>query len=931
MACAAFSIALGGCVRTVSPTVTATNPSDGETGVAVNRQITAVFSEEMDPATISATSFTLKRGTALVSGVVSYDGVTATFNPDADLLGNTLYTATVSASAGANLKFDTHEYHPERRRWIAGLLAGGLLAGILTRDPASSTLVEDFSWSFTTGALPDTTRPTVSSVLPVDGNTSAALDANLTVTFSEAMDAQTINGASFSVRRGELLVPGVVSFSGVTATFNPLLFLAPGVEYTASISNACEDLAGNALANEFTWSFTTSGLIDDSAPRVTFTAPSSGQTGVSLGGNLSASFSEPMEPATITTATFTLKAGSTVIPGTVNYSGLTAIFNPAASLNTNTNYTATISFEASDRSGNALGGDYVWSFTTGAVADGTPPAVLSTSPRDEATDVTLSRSIAVSFSEAVDPLTVNSTTFTLSDSTGPLSGNVSYIGFLAIFDPTTNLKANTRYTATITKQLADLAGNSPASDYAWQFTTGASQDTTAPTVTFTVPANGSTDVPTSGNLAVSFSEAMDPLTITTATFTLNRGSVSISGTVVYAGTTAIFNPNAALTANTLYTATMSNAAADLAGVRLAEDFVWNFTTGASLDTSVPRVTFTSPASGGTGSSLSGNIAATFSELMDPTTLNADTFTLSLGSTLIPGTVNYAGLTTIFNPSSSLLANTTYTAAISNEVSDLAGNTLADDYVWSFTTGAALDTTSPSVTFTDPVDDAVDVPVNKQLAVSFSEAMNPSTVTTATITLDQGATRILGSVVYAGNAAIFSPLGELAPNTTYTAAVWMEAEDLAGNGMEADYVWSFTTGAALDQIAPVVVSTNPADEAIGVPLTQQIGVTFSEVMDPLTVTTVTFNLNQGEIPVLGTVVYAGTTAIFSPLLGLTANTVYSATVLLEASDLAGNTLATDYVWTFTTGANVLQAEVTLGAGAATGTESVVPESIAIPSE
>lgn len=912
LVCAAFGIALNGCVRTTSPTVSATNPSAGETGVAVNRQITAVFSEEMDPATMSASTFTLKRGGDAVPGVVSYDGVTATFNPDTELQPSTLYTAKISMSAGALLKYDTHEYHPERRRWYVGLLAGGLLAAHLAQNPASSTLVQDFSWSFTTGALPDTTPPSVSAVLPSEGSSNAALDANLTATFSEAMDVQTINADSFTLKRGELAVPGVVSYTGVTATFNPVLLLEPGAEYSATISTISEDLAGNALASDYEWSFRTSGVVDDEAPRVTFTAPGNRQAGVSLSGNLSATFSEPMEPTSISTGTFTLKTGNTAIPGSVNYSGVTAVFNPTVNLSANTPYSAKISFEASDRAGNALGGDFDWTFTTGAAPDSVPPAVQATSPRDEATNESLGRSLAASFSEAMDPLTINSTTFTLSDGAGPLTGNVSYIGLLAIFDPVTNLKANTRYTATIKRQVTDLAGNFPAEDFEWQFTTGASQDTTPPTVTFTVPVNDSGNVPISGNLAATFSEAMDPLTITTASFTLSWGSVFIPGTVVYAGTTAIFNPNITLTADTLYTATITSNAADLAGVNLPADYVWTFTTSALEDDSAPRVTLTSPASGGSGSSLSGNIAATFSEVMDPRSLNVSTFRLSRGATPVLGTVNYAGLTTIFNPNNSLLANTTYTAVISGETADLAGNPLVEDYVWSFTTGAALDTIAPTVTFTDPVDDAVGISVNKQLAVSFSESMNPSTVTTATFTLDRGATPIPGSVVYAGNAAIFSPAAQLLPNTTYTASVWMEAEDLAGNSMEADYVWSFTTGAALDESSPTVLSTNPVDGAVGVPINQQIGVTFSEVMDPLSITTVTFILSKGAVLVPGTVVYAGTTAIFSPTLGLTANTLYTAAVLLETTDLAGNRLGADYVWTFSTGVTTAQGVIALGA-------------------
>ena len=77
-------------------------------------------------------------------------------------------------------------------------------------------------------------------------------------------------------------------------------------------------------------------------PTVTFTVPANGATGVAINTKISATFSEVMDPATLTTTTFTLKQGATAVPGAVNYSGVTAVFTPAASLAASTTYTATI-------------------------------------------------------------------------------------------------------------------------------------------------------------------------------------------------------------------------------------------------------------------------------------------------------------------------------------------------------------------------------------------------------------------------------------------------------------------------------------------------------------------------------------------------------------------------------------------------------------
>lgn len=107
-------------------------------------------------------------------------------------------------------------------------------------------------------------------------------------------------------------------------------------------------------------------------------------------------------------------------------------------------------------------------------------------------------------------------------------------------------------------------------------------DTTAPTIVFTDPVDGA--LGQSVNLAVSvgFSEAMDPLTLTAKSFTLiaSDGALPVTGTVSYAGTTAIFLPSSALALGTSYVASVSTAATDLAGNALAKPELWKFTTDA---------------------------------------------------------------------------------------------------------------------------------------------------------------------------------------------------------------------------------------------------------------------------------------------------------------------------------------------------------------
>ena len=115
----------------------------------------------------------------------------------------------------------------------------------------------------------------------------------------------------------------------------------------------------------------------------------------------------------------------------------------------------------------------------------------------------------------------------------------------------------------------------------------------------------------------------------------------------------------------------------------------------------------------------------------------------------------------------------------------------------FTTGAAQDVTPPTVVSTDPANNATGVDLNKVIAATFSEAMDPATITTTTFTLKHGTTPVLGTVTYAGAGVTFTPTGNLTASTTYTATITTGATDLAGNALASDYVWSFTTGAAQD--------------------------------------------------------------------------------------------------------------------------------------
>ena len=452
-----------------------------------------------------------------------------------------------------------------------------------------------------------------------------------------------------------------------------------------------------------------------------------------------------------------------------------------------------------------------------------------------------------------------------------------------------------------------------------------------PVVISTVPANGAVAVPLTQIISATFNKAMDPASITSSTFLVTGPSgAPVNGTVTYTGTTASFTPAIPLAPTTLYTATITTGATDLLGIPLTANFPWSFTTGT-----VPTVISTIPINGAINVPLNQKMIATFSEAMSPATITAPgTFTVapSAGGAPVAGTVSYvaAANTAIFTPAANLTASTHYTATITTAAQSAAGNPLAGNFAWSFTTGIAANTTAPIVVSTVPASGAIDVPTNTILTATFSKPMDPTTITAAgTFTLavagPDGAA-VAGTVQYAGTSATFTPASTLPAATEFTATITTAAEDLTGNALAANFVWSFTTGAGPDTTPPTITLTNPADAGMNVALTQTVNATFSEPMNPATILAPgTFTLavaGTDGAPVTGTVSYdaINNIATFTPLANLTASTSYTATITNAATDVAGNPLAagtSPNPWTFTTGTAADQPAPNLGTAATFG--------------
>ncbi len=343
--------------------------------------------------------------------------------------------------------------------------------------------------------------------------------------------------------------------------------------------------------------------------------------------------------------------------------------------------------------------------------------------------------------------------------------------------------------------------------------------TQVPSVTLTLPLAAAVGVDTHSIVQATFSKPMAAATVTAANFTLAcPAATAVAATVSYAAATqvATLTPTAPLPPNTVCVGSVGTGVQDTNGIPLAAAFAWNFTTGAAtaLDTTRPTVSVVVPTAAAVAVANNTRISATFSEAMNAATLTTASVTLTnttLGAA-VPGTVSYvaASRTVTFTPTAATLANgSLYTATVTSAATDVAGNALAGNtavlpgagnQVWTFTTGAAGDTTPPTVTALSPLAGAVGICLGKAASATFSEPLDPATVNASSFTVTDAGVAVAGTVSYDATTqvATFVPTAAagFTASKTYTATIVAGAsgvKDLAGNALAVSKVWTFSTG------------------------------------------------------------------------------------------------------------------------------------------
>jgi Ca2+-binding RTX toxin-like protein len=198
----------------------------------------------------------------------------------------------------------------------------------------------------------------------------------------------------------------------------------------------------------------------------------------------------------------------------------------------------------------------------------------------------------------------------------------------------------------------------------------------------------------------------------------------------------------------------------------------------------PTITARTPAVGAKSVSQANNLTVTFSEPVANVT--GGTVVLRLGGSVVPATVSYnnATRTATLNPSANLLADRTYSMAVSS-IRDTAGNTMASTS-WQFTTGPA-----PTLVSVSPGISARGVSRTANVTARFSEPITGAS--TGTVVLRLGTTVIPAVVSYNNvtRTVTLNPSATLAANRTYTMSI-SSVRDLAGNPF-VPRNWTFTTG------------------------------------------------------------------------------------------------------------------------------------------
>ncbi|MBU8893764.1 MAG: Ig-like domain-containing protein [Bacteroidales bacterium] len=590
------------------PEISGLYPNNGDTDIPVNANLQITFDEVVNINSGFIRIYEFGGATfedINVSGVSGSGTNTITIDPTSDFGSEVEYYVLIDAGA-----------------FVDGV--GNEFAGIVSTS----------YWTFTSS---DIVKPTVNSVTPVNGDIDVIVGTNLTITFSEPILANigniTIKDDDSGLDKEIIDVQGaLVTIVSNVVTVDPFFDLDGSTNYhiivgESSFKDESNNYFGGILL-ETEWVFVTE---DVSVPEVVTLSPEDGISGVSLTANLEITFTEDIEAAVgdivIMNATGPVEHERIdVQSGQINITGNIATITPSADFDALTDYYVLIDYGAfEDLTGNKYAGitdDTKWNFTT--EEDNTNPVVSYYTPGNGATDVVVSTTLQITFSE---PVYVNIGNVTIKEKDSGLDkevidvqgGLVSIVSNVVTIDPSSDLDEATNYyilvDASSFKDEADNYFEGTLLETDWAFVT---EDVSAPEIVTLSPADDASGVSVTTNLEIVFTEFVDAITgdivIMNASGPVEHerievlsGQVSVVDDVVTVIPSADFNE-----LSNYYILIDFGAFEDLAGNKysgITDESIWNFTT--EEDITPPSVEITSTESG----TVTGNfdVVITFSE------------------------------------------------------------------------------------------------------------------------------------------------------------------------------------------------------------------------------------------------------------------------------------------------------------------------------
>ncbi|ADZ10481.1 hypothetical protein Metbo_2267 [Methanobacterium lacus] len=413
-------------------------------------------------------------------------------------------------------------------------------------------------------------------------------------------------------------------------------------------------------------------------------------------------------------------------------------------------------------------------------------------------------------------------------------------------------------------------------------------DTEPPIVTKTDPLKNAINVPLNKVITLVFNEPIKE-GANFADITLNSNTDQIAADIRITGNSLIVVPMEKLFKGVTYTLNLpDDAIEDLAG-NAASSYTTNFTTIPAA-----QVKSTDPVKNAVNVALNKSIKVVFSESIKAGA-NFSGITLStVNGHVAIKTPTISGNSLNIVPLANLISGTTYTLNIPNDaIEDLTSNPAAS-YTTSFTTVPPLQVTS-----SDPVNNAINVPVTKVIKIIFNKPIYSGSAYSQITLKDSSNTNIAITKSISGNVLTITKSSGTFAGGLYTLTLPVNSVvDVNNTSLVSGYTTKFT----VDAVPPKIVSTTPTNSATKVSTKQQLTITFSKPVDSVNMNLVTIKSTSGTvIKLTPSISKDGKTLTLTLPTGTYAkSTKYVVTFQSKSIiDRSGNYMAAPYSFSFTT--------------------------------